>query len=335
MAAKVVVEIIEPESWSDSETDEKTIEKKTTADESDNDYVKVLSDTLSHHNFQYQEGLNVDSNPFVPFVKCGAGLYFTKRKYMFRFAAHGTKFGKITLPAGAQKVKESRVKYKADKVILSDIKDIQSLEGWSDPGFCEQAFRQSHVCIRFIPVQYLTAQMCKSAVLKAPFLLAFIPSDYQTYELCEWALRRQWALRRPYPMYKIIPDKFKNDFHLQHIALISHRRNIKYMQQTPELCELAVSLHGGAIKYVDPKLVTYDICKKALQTNGLALAHLPREFYCEEFYHLAVSHTGWAIKYVPKAHQTVQLVQWAMLNCPKALRCVDPMVIPKKRRVEN
>ena len=326
MAAKVVVEITEPESWSDSETDE---QKKTTANDCANEYVKVLSDTLRHHNFQYQEGFNVDSNTFVPFVKCGAGLYFTKRKYMFRFAAHGTKFGKIKWPAGAQTVKESRAKYKADKVILSDIKDIQSLEGWSDPSFCKQAFRQSHACIRFIPVQYLTAQMCEAAVLKAPFLLAFIPCDYQTYELCER------ALRRPYPTYKIIPDKFKNDFHLQHIALISHRRNIKYMLQTPELCELAVSLHGCAIKYVNPKLVTYDICKKALQTNGLALARLPKEFYCEEFYHLAVSHNGWAIKYVPKSQQTTQLVQLAILNCPKALRYVDPTFIPKKRRIST
>ena len=41
-------------------------------------FYKLTNETEKHHNFQYQDGLNVDTVEFNPVGKCSAGgLYFT------------------------------------------------------------------------------------------------------------------------------------------------------------------------------------------------------------------------------------------------------------------
>jgi hypothetical protein len=92
-------------------------------------YVKILTKDLVHFNFQYKEGLNIDTVPFNPTGSCQpGGLYFTTMENVFNYLYYGTKIADVEIPDDA-KVYDEGDKWKADKII---IKNIRNLVEWKD-----------------------------------------------------------------------------------------------------------------------------------------------------------------------------------------------------------
>jgi hypothetical protein len=99
-------------------------------------YIKILSEDLKHNGFQYKEGLNVDTIPFNPTGSClPGGLYFTDEKYLLDFLGYGTKIADVEIPSNAKVYRDGN-KWKADKIILKNIRDIKDLPQWQDKKFC-------------------------------------------------------------------------------------------------------------------------------------------------------------------------------------------------------
>jgi hypothetical protein len=158
------------------------------ADDSSHDFYKILRRDMIHHGFKYVEGLNVDHHRFDPTGTCRkGGLYFSDKEHIIRFLEYGTTIANVNLPKDARVVQEDYYKWKADKIILSNIQPIEDWEMWNDSKFCLTAVHQSNrVILQFVKKQ--TPKICLAAVRQDGLALQFVKD--QTPEICLAAVRQ-------------------------------------------------------------------------------------------------------------------------------------------------
>jgi ankyrin repeat protein len=87
-------------------------------------YYKILPESLKCKDFQYQEGLNVDTK-LINGEECSNGLHFTDAKNILNFYLYGTMIADVEIPEDAV-VYEFTNKWKADKIILKNIRPLWS-----------------------------------------------------------------------------------------------------------------------------------------------------------------------------------------------------------------
>lgn len=94
-------------------------------------FFKILRADLTHHGLTYREGLNVDPLPFDPTEQCGpGGIYYADQEHIGSFTHYGDLIARVTLPPDARCVAVGPDKFKADRVVLSDIKPWRESERW-------------------------------------------------------------------------------------------------------------------------------------------------------------------------------------------------------------
>jgi peptide methionine sulfoxide reductase MsrB len=98
----------------------------------------------------------------------------------------------------------------------------------------------------------------------------------------------------------------------------------------PELCDLAVSKDGYALRYIPKELQTERMCFTAVSNNGYALQYVPKELRTERMCFTAVSNTGQALQYVPEEMQTERMCLAAVSTYGYALQYV-----PEELRTER
>ena len=94
-------------------------------------YVKILKDDMKHNDMQYQEGINTDIYPFDERPYIDGGLFFSDENHINAWFECGSKIAVVLIPE-----KEKVVpldfglfqKYKAHRIILSEIRDMFTLE---------------------------------------------------------------------------------------------------------------------------------------------------------------------------------------------------------------
>lgn len=107
-------------------------------------YYKLIAADKTHYGFTYQDGLNVDTVPFNPTGQCQkGGLYFTTASHIFdHIRMRG--FDKVvylcdvTLPDDARVYHETE-KSKADRIILSNWRDLSDIGTWIQMRMEEEA----------------------------------------------------------------------------------------------------------------------------------------------------------------------------------------------------
>jgi hypothetical protein len=80
---------------------------------------------------------------------------------------------------------------------------------------------------------------------------------------------------------------------------------LKYIEQTDELCKLALSKCCDGIRYI--KNLTEELCIIAINSNCCAFAHIPGDMKTVEICKLAISNGGMMLKYVPDGVKTPEL----------------------------
>ena len=65
-----------------------------------------------------------------------------------------------------------------------------------------------------------------------------------------------------------------------------------------EICKLAVQNNGLCLQYVKPELMNDEICKLAVKQNGNALRYVKPELMTDEICKLAIQQNGYALYYV-------------------------------------
>ena len=89
-------------------------------------YYKILPDNLICRDFQYQEGLNIDTNTIDEY-ECSYGLHFADKKHILDFCDYGSIIAEVELPEDAV-VYHFDDKSKADKIVLKNLRPLWSVE---------------------------------------------------------------------------------------------------------------------------------------------------------------------------------------------------------------
>ena len=288
-------------------------------------FYKFLNNDLTHYDFEYKVGLNIDTAQFNPKRECsGGGLYFCEEsKCHFYFDQYGTKLALIEIPDDA-KVYIEENKFKADKIFIKEIIDFDQINDnfWIDilsenccalqyvknqtEELCIRAVQQNGDALEYVKIQ--TNEICEMAVWENGHALEYVIN--QTDEICEMAVRQTG-----YALTYVINQTDK-------ICILAVQQNglaLEYViNQTDEICILAVQQNGYALRFV--KNQTDKICELAVQQYGNALFYVKKQtpLICE----LAVRQYGFAFENVEEEFLTKELYVFAVQQNGLALRCV-------------
>jgi IMP cyclohydrolase len=97
-----------------------------------------------------------------------------------------------------------------------------------------------------------------------------------------------------------------------------------------ELCELAITKKGEALRYVPDNLKTEHMCMTAVTQNGSALEYVPEELKTEQMCMTAVTKNGTALRYVPDNLKTERMCMTVVTKNGYALQYV-----PEKLKTER
>ena len=82
-------------------------------------YYKVTKWSERHHGYQYQDGLNVLTEPLAETGSCvPGGLYFTDLSHVPEFLDYGVYVREVRIPLGSRVVRDGPEKWRADQLWL-------------------------------------------------------------------------------------------------------------------------------------------------------------------------------------------------------------------------
>lgn len=193
-------------------------------------FYKFLYDDLTHYEFKYQLGLNIDWNVFNPSNECSkGGLYFCEdNKCHLYFNQYGTKLALIKIPDDARVYIEED-KFKANKLIIKKITDFSDI---GDNCWINMIPKNAGA-LKFVKNQ--TKDICELAVQKNGTSIEYVKEEFLTEDICIMAVKNNYLA----------------------LAYIS--------KQTDEMCRLAVQQNSSALYYVKNRALVnelYDSIKK-------------------------------------------------------------------------
>jgi hypothetical protein len=270
----------------------------------DKKLAKVLHPTLKHYNFQYREGLNIDHLPFNPSSECSpGGLYFCEFKDVATYFSYGSLIADVTLPDDAKVYKEA-CKYKANKIILSNIRPIQELTEWNSLDFQLAAVRQNGNAIRFITNP--SHELHLAAVKKISCNIQFITNPSHEVQLAAVRLSGNAIRFITDPSHEVqLTAVQQNGYAIEYITEPSHEVQLAAVKQNGyaiqyithpsyEVKLAAVKQNGYAIQYITNP--SHEVQLAAVQQDGLAIQFITNPSY--EVQVVAVQQNGYAIRYV-------------------------------------
>ena len=243
---------------------------------------KILNEDLYHNGFKYEIGLNIDFIDFNPTNESEAGgLYFCEERFICYYINLGIKIAIVGIPDDARVYVESK-KFKADKIILSNIILLKDFDKFADPVFCTLAVQQNGLALQYVLKQ--TEELCKLAVQRNGLALKFVKE--QTEEICKLAVQ-QYGMA-----IKFVKEQTEE---ICKLAVQQNGYALQFVkEQTEEICKLAIQQNVCALQFV--KEQTDEICKLAVQQNGRALQLVKEQ--TEEICKLAVQQNGEALEFV-------------------------------------
>ena len=228
----------------------------------DIEFYKIINAELTHHNFKFIDGLNIDTIPFNPTNECSpGGIYFSEKSKIYKYFYYGIYIIKVSIPDDAQ-VYIEKDKFKADKIIL-DLNNKTLYANWNE--WLNYDFCLNSVKFNGYTLQYVispTPELCMAAVQQCGYALYYVKN--QTPEICMAAVQHcGHALK-----FVILQTP--------EICMAAVQQDGCVLQfvinQTPEICMAAVQENGYALEYV--KEQTPEICMTALQQNNIAQIYM-------------------------------------------------------------
>lgn len=218
-------------------------------------YYKLTNLNEVHNEFQFEDGLNIDTVPFSPTGECGrGGLYFTDKENFHHWIGSHTYVRLVTLPDDAKIYIENN-KYKTDKFILGERRPIID-----DPVAIMSVLHSNPSRIQHIVTQ--TKELCEYVLSVSLANIQYIREP--TEEMIERVLKDDMSLIRYIK---------KQTSELANRAIEASPRYLSFIEnQTEELCEKAIRKDGHAIDYVKNK--TNRLCMIAFQTYRNAHFHM-------------------------------------------------------------
>jgi hypothetical protein len=253
--------------------------------------VKLTVENNIHNNFEFNEGLNVDTIPFNASGTCkSGGFYFTFSNCWSEWLNYRNEFmywmWDVKIPDDALVYLESETKIKADKFILENKRCI-----YDEKERCMLAVRQDGNTIRFIKDPSETVQL--EAVRQNGDAIQFIEDPSEAVQL--------EAVRRNGSAIQFIKDPSEA---VQLEAVSQNVYTIQYIKDPSELVQLeAARQDGWSIQYIkDP---SEEMKLEAARQDGWSIQFIkdPSERVKLE----AVRRDGWTIRFIKDPSEEVQL----------------------------
>ena len=243
-------------------------------------FYKLTNLSENHHDFQLNDGLNIDTKRFDPSLSCNGGMYFTELNNIGLWMVYiDTKYIREVEIIDDSLVCIEDKKFKTNKFILKEKILLKDFVFWNDNDFCLLTVVQNGNSLEY--VQNQTDEICLAAVRQNSRALQYVKN--QTKEICLAAV-------------------LQNPIALQFVK-----------NQTDEICLAAVKQSGYVLYLV--KNQTEEICLAAVKQNGYALQFVRNQ--TEKICLAAVKQTGHALQYVN--NQTKEIYAAAINEHPDAL----------------
>ena len=166
---------------------------------------------------------------------------------------------------------------------------------------CRRAIEYNSSVIKYIPEEYKTREICKSSIDSYPVAYAYIPDKFKkeyyfAYEamkggvsisyvpMLEFEYWQRYELCRTY-----ICGKKGCYSKLSNAKVIIQHFN---PEERHKLYTIAIHKNYNDIRYVPFDELTYEMCKKAVQSNHMAINHVPALYRTSELNALAAYARG-------------------------------------------
>ena len=180
--------------------------------------------------------------------------------------------------------------------------------------------------------------LCKEAVKQNGLSLAYIEGPYQTEEICLYAVHNNWQ------SLTFVKDQTER---ICLTAIDLDGKAIQYVREpTPLLCSLAIQ-KGGGLEFL--RTMSLDVCRMAVQRNGLFMKYIPVEKQTEEISELAIENNPYSLEWIENPseklcieavkkngrvlqhvpNQTPKICMAALQNTGLALQYVKEYMLPK------
>jgi hypothetical protein len=96
-------------------------------------YFKIFNEKDCHHNFQYQNGFNTDTNNFEADPDktcCPGGLYFADGYNILGFLRYGNFIREVEIPRNETNVVHFKNKIRSKSLFLFPKRDLRDVETW-------------------------------------------------------------------------------------------------------------------------------------------------------------------------------------------------------------
>jgi len=185
-------------------------------------FYKLTNKEELHYGLQYQDGLNVDPNPFNPSGECSkGGMYFFEQSQLLFYCDYVKEAywirEVVLLHSYEPRVYREENKYKTDTFFLKERKRFDGdlskyvtkemcLEAVKKNGYgnalryvpihlkteemCLEAVNENGRALQFVLNKFITKEMCLEAVKKNGFALQFVPTSLMTEEICFEAVKQ-------------------------------------------------------------------------------------------------------------------------------------------------
>lgn len=209
-------------------------------------FIKLTNANEIHHNFQFNDGLNIDVCDFCPQGVCLAGgIYFTEEKEAHNWIFYHPLIGpmkymrKIEIPNDAR-IYIEHYAFKANKVILGERQEIHN-------------------------------EMYLKAIKTSDSIFANLTDDMKSKEVC------MEYVRHSYPSLCYIPPNILD----KEICMESVKSYGKSLKHVPTdmvdkfMCEIAIKNDCYALKYVSPEIKNKELCMIAVKVDFYTLKYIP------------------------------------------------------------
>jgi len=153
------------------------------------------------------------------------------------------------------------------------------------PELCYLAMEKDGWMLFYVPEKLKTPEMCRLAVENCGWALQYVPDQLKTPEMCISAMKNA-------PVFRFVPKELRT----QEICKLVYEPLLKY----PEMCRLAVEKNGLGLQLIPEDLKTPELCRLAVENNGLALEFVPNSLKTHELCNIAIRNNRLASLFLPE-----------------------------------
>lgn len=294
-----------------------------------------------HNGFQYKTGVNEDTVPFNPIGVCAkGGLYFYAEDQVHTYNKHVANahyIREVTFDGlNDVQIYDEGDKLKANKFILGErelfvdalklikhtpdnVREFlnlnpQSIKYISDAYYLTYeniiacVTNKNNAGLQYVPTDMRTMSVCLSAVLNNGLSLEFVPDENHTFDMCKIACQNN-GLALQFVKQNLFNDVQLNDLYL--IAVCKNGLALKYVDirlLTNEICLSAIKQNGEAIKILtDEQQHSPEVLQQLVKDNKTFIGFYDKKYLTEEICYEAVLRQGRNLYYVPVDKRTYKV----------------------------